>query len=186
MLQKPRRGAPTDRIRGFPPVAAPDACVLVLGSMPSVASLTAGEYYAHSRNAFWPLMTRLLGIDAGSSYEARLAALRQARIALWDVLHSCRREGSLDAAIEEEEENDFAAFLAAHARIRAVLFNGAKSEAAFRARVLARGIGEGLASHRLPSTSPANASWSFARKLEAWREALVRAGATIPDRGGRP
>lgn len=185
-LQQPRRSGADDRIRGFPPVAAPDACVLVLGSMPSVASLAAGRYYAHSRNAFWPLMTKLLAIGDDSPYEARLAAMREAGIALWDVLHSCRREGSLDTAIEEEEANDFAAFLAGHRRIRTVLFNGAKAEAAFRGHVLASGLAGGLALRRLPSTSPANASWSFARKLSAWREALEEAGANIDTLGGRP
>lgn len=162
-------------LRSFPPVAAPDAELLVLGSMPGAASLAAGQYYAHPHNAFWPILSELLGFDRDAPYESRLAALRAARIALWDVLHSCEREGSLDARIRRDSQvaNDFAAFFRDHPRIRRVAFNGVAAEQCFRRHVLATGIGEHLSLERLPSTSPANASWSRERKLAAWRRALV-------------
>jgi TDG/mug DNA glycosylase family protein len=175
------------RVLSFAPVAADDAEVLILGSMPGTASLTAGQYYAHSRNAFWPLLGRVLGFDAAAPYERRLDALRAARIALWDVLHSCRRRGSLDSSIERETQvpNDFAAFFAMHRRIDRVLFNGAKAEDVFRRHVLRVGIGASLQCVRLPSTSPANASWSFERKLGAWREAVLE-GRPVPGSGSQP
>jgi len=155
--------------------------VLVLGSMPGVASLRAREYYAHPRNAFWRIVGDLFGIDPGAPYRERLAALLSEGIALWDVLGSCAREGSLDADIRESSivANPFAAFLSRHAAIRTVCFNGAKAEASFRRYVLPGLAREGarLAFQRLPSTSPANASISYAAKLEAWRVAAVGASA---------
>ena len=167
------------RVRSFEPVADEDAEVLILGSMPGVASLEAGQYYAHPRNAFWSIVTTLLGIDVAAPYETRIAALRAARIALWDVLHSCRREGSLDSSIERDTQvpNDFAAFLASHRRIRRVLFNGAKAEDVFRRHVPEGAVPAALQRLRLPSTSPANASWSFERKLAAWRDAVLEGRA---------
>lgn len=162
-------------VRGFPPVSRPDAELLVLGSMPGEASLAAGRYYAHPRNLFWPLVGDVLGFPADAPYEARLEALMDARVALWDVLHACRRDGSLDSAIERDGlvANDFAAFLAAHPRLRAVLLNGAKAAECWRRHVLAAGVGTALECVRLPSTSPANASWSRERKAAAWRAALL-------------
>lgn len=163
------------RVRSFDPVALSDAEVLLLGSMPGEASLAAGRYYAHPRNAFWAIVDALFGLTPGATYEDRLAALASRRIALWDVLHSCDRDGSLDSAIDQatQQPNDFATFFREHRRIRRVCFNGAKAEHAYRRDVLAAGIGTHLEYVRLPSTSPANASWSFERKLAAWREALL-------------
>lgn len=161
------------RLRSFAPVADRRARILILGSMPGRASLQAGQYYAHPHNAFWRITARLLEFDAAAPYAARQRALKAARIALWDVLHSCRRDGSMDARIEDEVANDFAAFFRTHRGITHVFFNGAKAEASFRQ--LVPGIGAGLRCKRLPSTSPANASFSFARKLAAWR-AILRVG----------
>ena len=161
--------------RGFPPIAAPDARLLILGSLPGQASLAAHQYYAQPHNAFWRIMGELLHFDASTPYERRLGALEAAHIALWDVLHSCHRQGSLDTRIRRDTQvaNDFAAFLGSHRRIGRVLFNGAKAQDCFRRHVLCHGIGACLDYRRLPSTSPANASWSFARKLEAWRSAIL-------------
>ena len=166
-IARPRK----PRLRSFAPIARRDARVLILGSMPGRASLAAGRYYAHPQNAFWRIASALLGIEPGASYQARVRALKAARIALWDVLHSCVREGSLDTRIEEELANDFAAFFRTHARITHVFFNGAKAEASYRRHVLAEMTAQ-LTYARLPSTSPAHASLPFARKLEAWRAIL--------------
>jgi len=168
-------------VRSFDPVASADAEILILGSMPGTASLAAGRYYAHPRNWFWPILAELLGFDATLPYEARLDALRSARIALWDVLHSCRRDGSLDARIGKQDQaaNDFAALYRDHPGIRRVLFNGAMAEQCYARHVLAHGIGAGLSYGRLPSTSPANASWSYERKLAAWRSAIRPGSATV-------
>lgn len=158
------------RIAGFAPLARADARVLVLGSMPGVASLAAGQYYAHPRNAFWPLMGRLLDVDPALPYAERVDRLTRTGVAVWDVLAQCRRPGSLDANIDRasEEVNDLVLFAQAHPRLRAVCFNGGKAWSAFRRHVDADAL-PGLARHRLPSTSPAHAALDFAAKLAAWQ-----------------
>ncbi|MGY6217415.1 DNA-deoxyinosine glycosylase [Methylolobus aquaticus] len=159
----------------FPPVADCNARVLILGSMPGVASLQAGQYYAHPRNAFWPILAALLDWPSGVAYAERLARLRAARIALWDVLQSCRRDGSLDAAIDDTSivPNDFGRFLLQHTRITHVFFNGSKAESAFRRYVLPELFcADRLVCERLPSTSPAHAARGFDEKLRAWRRVV--------------
>lgn len=160
------------RLQSFPPVCAPDATVLILGSMPGVASLQAGQYYAHPRNGFWPIMGELTGAGRELPYAERLARLQAAGVALWDVLQSCVREGSLDSAIDDRSSvaNDFEAFFRDHPAIKRVLFNGAKAEQCFRRQVPGRqAIPDGLVFVRLPSTSPAHAGMSLEMKMEAWR-----------------
>jgi double-stranded uracil-DNA glycosylase len=160
-----------DLVHSFAPIEDEHAEVLILGSMPGRASLAAGQYYAHARNAFWPIICELLQLDARSEYALRVRALQSARIALWDVLRSCTRAGSLDASIEADTQiaNDFRTFFDAHKRVTRVFFNGAKAEACFKQHVLPQ-IGDGSLDYvRLPSTSPANASVSFENKLEAWQ-----------------
>lgn len=150
---------------GFGPVVGPRTRLMVLGSFPGVASLAAGQYYAHPRNQFWPLLSALWGVDLRAlDYPARLDVLRARGLGLWDVYARCRREGSLDSAIEAAELNDFAALRAIAPGLVAVAHNGGES-----ARTMQRLQALGLATHRLPSSSPANASWSFERKLAVWR-----------------
>jgi hypoxanthine-DNA glycosylase len=159
-------------IHSFPPVAAPDSHTLILGSMPGVLSLRHQQYYAHPRNAFWMIMAELLAFNPQEPYEQRVAALRNAGIALWDVLQSCQREGSLDADIDKDSivPNDFAMFFAAHPHVRRVFFNGTTAETIFRSRVLANLHNrEHLQLTRLPSTSPAHAGLSMREKLIVWR-----------------
>lgn len=170
-MRRTSRTARETRLRSFAPVAGRNARILILGSMPGAASLAANRYYAHPKNAFWPIMGRLLGFDPAAPYGRRIAALKAARVALWDVLHSCVREGSLDAAIEAETANDFAAFFRAHPEIGRVYFNGAKAEACFR-RLVLPALSPKLRYARLPSTSPAHASLPLARKHAAWRAIL--------------
>ena len=175
------------RVHSFGPIENRSARILILGSMPGQASLAAGQYYAHPQNAFWRIIAELLHFDAASPYALRAQALKTARIALWDVLRSCKRKGSLDAMIERDAQvaNDFSMFFRAHSKITHVYFNGAKAEACFK-RHLPRGIGGGaIACARLPSTSPANASMPFERKLDAWRVILCAGppvSRTVPRR----
>lgn len=165
-------------VHSFAPIADESSRVLILGSMPGRASLRAGQYYAHPRNAFWKLIGALFEIDAAAPYERRVAALRKRRIALWDVLASCTRATSLDSHIDESSVvvNDFAGFLRAHGKIRNIWFNGAKAEQLYRRHVLPELAGtDALQYHRLPSTSPAHAALSHVAKLEAWRVVAERA-----------
>lgn len=161
-------------VTGFAPVVGKGARVLVLGSMPGVASLRQVQYYAHPRNAFWPLAARIFGFDPGLDYDARLRALQANGVALWDVLQACERPGSLDADIRGDTlvPNDFGAFLACHPSIVRLCFNGAKAAAMFRRHVLPTLAAPKLALFELPSTSPAHAAASFEQKLAAWEPAL--------------
>jgi hypoxanthine-DNA glycosylase len=162
------------RLHGLAPVIAPHTRLVVLGSFPSVASLQAQQYYAHPRNHFWPVLSALWDTDLRAlPYAERVAFVRDKGLGIWDVYAGCRREGSLDSAIEDPELNDLAGLRQRAPRLQAVAHNGGESARAMR---ITRSLG--LPVWRLPSTSPANASWTFERKLAAWREAFARAGLT--------
>jgi len=159
-------------ITSFAPIAAADAKVLILGSMPGAESLARRQYYAHPRNAFWYIIERLTLQTAPLDYAQRMALLRKHGIALWDVLRACKRHGSLDSAIEHDSAvaNDFDGFLREHRSITDVFFNGATAEQAWKRYVLKQ-IGpryDYLNYRRLPSTSPAMASLKPEQKLEQW------------------
>ncbi|HRI75628.1 MAG TPA: DNA-deoxyinosine glycosylase [Alphaproteobacteria bacterium] len=158
--------------RSFPPVAADNPRALILGSMPGVKSLAAGEYYAHPQNAFGKILSTLFDMPAGD-YAQRLRIITENNLALWDVLKYCEREGSLDSAIDGTsiEVNDFAALLTQHKNIRRVFLNGGKAAQEFKRRVLPdlpREITARLKITQLPSTSPAHAGMTFADKAAAW------------------
>lgn len=159
-------------IDGFAAIAGADAAVLVLGSLPGRRSIDAVEYYAHPQNAFWEIMCNLYGIEG--SYEQRCAGLIENGIALWDVLASSVRPGSLDASIETNTAtaNDLVGFFAAHADIRLVVFNGRKAQQLFRRFVAVDIQCHDIEFKVLPSTSPAYAALPFSGKLEAWKAAL--------------
>lgn len=158
----------------FPPIADSNAKLLILGSMPGQESLTAGQYYANRRNMFWKIMAELLGFDPNSPYETRLQKLKAAHIALWDVMQSCNRIGSLDSKIDTASitVNDFQQFFAKHSQIDAVFFNGIKAESTYRHCVLASVSRIPVSYTRLPSTSPAHASLSYELKFKAWQAVL--------------
>ncbi|WP_438970223.1 DNA-deoxyinosine glycosylase [Methylophaga sp.] len=155
----------------FSPIVGPDASILILGSMPGTASLEAGQYYAHSRNAFWPIMAELFGLKTDWPYKKRCAYLAEAGVAIWDVLKACHRPGSLDQHIDIKtmQANDFIAFLSQNSGIKAVFFNGAKAEQVFKRFVLPD-LTKHLVMEKLPSTSPAHAALKFEDKLKAWQK----------------
>jgi hypoxanthine-DNA glycosylase len=163
-------------IQGFPPIADNRAKVLVLGSMPSEASLSRQQYYAHPRNAFWPVMGELFAAYPELAYAERKNILLQNGVAVWDVLASCRREGSADSDIIRDsiQTNDFAAFFQRHTAIKRVFFNGGAAEALYKKYVLPvlNGQFAVLRYQRLPSTSPAFAGMTQRQKVEAWRVIL--------------
>jgi double-stranded uracil-DNA glycosylase len=167
-------------ITSFAPIANPSAQILILGSMPGVLSLKANQYYAHPRNAFWRIMAAIYDFDANLPYPAKTEALKTSGIALWDVLHSCVRQGSLDSAIETGSRiaNDFAAFFKQHPNISLVAFNGAEAEHSFNKYVLNNISTTNIDFVRLPSTSPAHAV-SLESKLEIWRDGLGLMKITI-------
>ncbi|MER2520889.1 MAG: DNA-deoxyinosine glycosylase [Bdellovibrionales bacterium] len=159
---------------GFPPVSQGHARVLVLGTLPGVASLKKRQYYGNGHNAFWKIMGELTGAVPGLPYEERLERMASRGVALWDVCKSAQREGSLDSAIESEQPNDFGALFEAHEHIALIAFNGQPAERLFR-RLVRPQLEERirvLPCVVLPSTSPAYASMRYAEKLARWREEL--------------
>lgn len=150
---------------GLPPVITDGARVLLLGSFPSERSLTAGEYYANRRNQFWPLMGALFDFDPGLPYDRRIDAVTEHGVALWDVVHSCRRQGSMDAKIDRKTlvVNDFAPLLAEHRGIHRIFVNGLTALELFE-----RHVGTNLTAVRLPSSSGA-LPMTFEDKLARWR-----------------
>jgi hypoxanthine-DNA glycosylase len=163
------------QIEGFPPISRPNARILVLGSMPSSESLRQQQYYAHPRNSFWPIISRLLNID-DEGYQQRADAAMAEGMAIWDVCKACFRSGSLDSAIDDRTivPNDFHEFFDDHPAIGRVLFNGAKAEQVFRKWVWPTLTTQQQAFTylRMPSTSPANAGKTVAQKQVLWAVGL--------------
>lgn len=161
-----------NRIRCLAPIADGQARVLILGSMPGVASLNAGQYYAHPQNSFWKIMAELFDFDRQTPYSERIEILKGRGIAVWDVIDTCHRSGSADANIDKQslEMNDFEQFFATYPGIRSVFFNGQQAEICYQRYVIPNLNSDFLNYWRLPSTSPANASQSFAQKLAAWQQ----------------
>ncbi|QHS10114.1 DNA-deoxyinosine glycosylase [Sinimarinibacterium sp. NLF-5-8] len=164
------------RIYSFAAHARADARLLILGSMPGAASLSAQQYYAHPRNSFWPIMATLCDFQADLPYPERLQQLSQHHIALWDVMATCVRSGSLDAAIRTETvvANPLGDFLSAHPWIVRIAFNGQAALTAFRRHVqpTLSAAQQRLEHIALPSTSPAHAALSVAEKCARWQAAL--------------
>jgi len=170
---------PSPRLLGLAPVVGPGARLLVLGSFPSVASLAAQQYYAHPRNQFWPIVSAIWGMAGEQAlpalpYAQRLPIALAHGLAIWDVYAGCERQGSLDSAIEQATLNDLASLIQRIPTLQAIAHNGGES-----ARHMKITQALGLPVYKLPSTSPANASWSFERKLAAWREVFERAGIAV-------
>lgn len=179
-----RSGSRVHESTGFPPIADRRAEVLIVGSFPSQRSLEAGQYYAHPRNGFWPIMGRVLGTSLDVPYGMRKRVLKTHRIALWDVVKTARRPGSLDSSIvgASVQANDFHRFFASHPQVRLVCFNGAKAAELYRRLVLPklRSTFATLRYERLPSTSPAHAAMPLGKKLARWR--VVRSRTTASRR----
>ena len=158
-------------LSSFPPVVSLASRVLILGTMPGIASLQARQYYAHARNRFWLVMQELTGIPAESPYAERVAALDRAGVALWDVLKHSERSGSPDTNISNEEVNDFADLLERYPRLNVIALNGAKAKQIFERYVLRSlppAIKDRLTIISLPSTSPASARGGFEKLLDDW------------------
>ena len=161
----------SELLHGLPPISGEADEALILGNMPSVLSLGAQQYYANPRNAFWRITAAIFGFDVSAPYAVRVAALKANGIAVWDVLRSCRRIGSLDSAVEPESmvANDFGQFFERQPHITRVFFNGAAAERNFIRLVR---VAPDLRYRRLPSTSPAQ-TMRYDDKLAVWRQAIT-------------
>ena len=164
---------------GLPALVSPQTKVLVLGSFPGVASLRSQQYYGHPQNHFWKILAALWPdhpLPDREQYDARCHWLLARKLGLWDVYAACEREGSLDTNIRNARVNDFAALQKQLPELAAIAHNGGESFRHAKAVCASLGLRDDarMASLRLPSTSPANATWRFERKVEAWREVFER------------
>ncbi len=161
----------------FPPILGEQPTLLLLGSMPGIKSLQQAQYYAHPRNAFWPIMEALFAVDSQSSYECRKQQLIARGVCVWDVLQDCERPGSLDQDIvlSSERANDFTRFFAAYPTINTVGFNGQAARKIFtrHCKALYDSL-EHVQWIDLPSTSPAHAAMTLAQKIDVWSQQLRR------------
>ncbi|CAN5333489.1 DNA-deoxyinosine glycosylase [soil metagenome] len=164
-------------LTGLAPLVSSQTRLLILGSFPGVASLAAQQYYGHPQNQFWKILQAIwpsCALPTGAnSYKIRSEWLLARGLGVWDVYAACEREGSLDSNIRQPVVNDFAEILRLCPALQAIAHNGGESFKHARHTQLL-----GLPVYRLPSTSPANASWSFERKLAAWREVFEKHGLT--------
>ncbi|WP_297986199.1 DNA-deoxyinosine glycosylase [uncultured Chryseobacterium sp.] len=159
----------SERISSFPPIADKNSKILILGSIPGAKSLQMQQYYAHPQNKFWKIICEILGEEFTTDYAERISMLKKHNIALWDVIDSCERKGSLDSDIKNEEANQISKLLVEYRNIQAIFCNGQKSfknlqkllGKDFRVPVIA-----------LPSTSPAHASLKYEEKALSWRKIL--------------
>ena len=158
-------------LTGLSPIADQNANTLILGTMPGKKSLEAGQYYAHPQNQFWRILGQIYNFSPLLSYDSRVEVLKQNGIAVWDVLHSCVRSGSMDADIEAEEPNDFKTFFKQHPAIVRVVFDSIKAEQLYISHILPS-LPVTLSYYRVPSPSPAYARIPFAEKLAAWERIL--------------
>jgi len=168
-----------ERLQGLPPIVSANTRLLILGSFPGVASLRAQQYYGHPHNQFWKILQAIwpahpMATGEGG-YPQRCQWLLDRGLGLWDVYASCERAGSLDSAIRNAQVNDFASLKAHCPQLKLIAHNGGESYK--HAKLVRSSLGvEHFPLVKLPSTSPANASWSLERKLAAWREVMAAAG----------
>lgn len=160
-------------VTSFSPIANKTAKILILGSMPGVVSLIESQYYAHPSNGFWRIIASIYDFDAQSDYSIKVKNLILSDIALWDVLRSCERPGSLDSAIKKGSRicNDFKVFFKLCPNIKLIAFNGAEAEKSFNSLVLPQFNLQHLTFVRLPSSSPANTQ-ALEEKIRIWHKAL--------------
>ena len=154
----------------FDPISYLDTCVLILGTMPGNKSLELNEYYGHSRNKFWKIISTITNSDLPLTYTDKKTLLHKTKIGIWDVAHKANRKGSLDNAIQGEEPNDLNSFISKHKNLKVIGFNGTKAEI-LSDKFFSRRTGIKYIS--LPSTSPANTGVDFDSICKVWRQILT-------------
>jgi hypoxanthine-DNA glycosylase len=155
----------------FDPISNSETTILILGTMPGEKSLELGEYYEHSRNRFWKIISTITNNSLPLTYADKKELLMKSKIGVWDVAHKANRKGSLDSSIEDEEPNDLDGFIARHKNLKVIGFNGAKSEALFDKYFDRK---SDLKYISLPSTSPANTGIDFENICKIWRQILTK------------
>lgn len=153
----------------FEPISNPDTTILILGTMPGDKSLELGEYYGHSRNRFWKVISTITNNDLPVTYPDKKELLIKSKIGIWDVAHKANRKGSLDSAIEDEEPNDLDGFIERHKNLKVIGFNGTKSQTLFDKYFDKK---SGIKYISLPSSSPANTGIDFDNICKQWRQIL--------------
>lgn len=156
--------------KAFDPIINSQSKILILGTMPGEKSLELQQYYGNRGNQFWKIMFEMFGKPLSNDYSERLNLLEEKHIALWDVLQYCEREGSLDSNIKNELPNDFELFYKTYPNIKAVLFSSKNAMAYYDKYV---GRKPHLDYYVLPSPSGANATKTFAQKLEEWKDKIL-------------
>ncbi|MBV8325085.1 DNA-deoxyinosine glycosylase [Chryseobacterium sp.] len=157
-----------NRISSFPPLIDFRSEILILGSIPGVKSLEKQQYYAHPQNKFWRIIFELLQEEFTEDYTQRIKIIKKHHMALWDVIDSCERKGSLDSEIKNEEANQIEELLQKHPNIKAIFCNGGKS---YKSLQKLLGKNYRIPVILLPSTSPLH-TVSFEKKLEEWKKIL--------------
>ena len=155
----------TEIVHPFPPFFRPDSHILILGSFPSVKSREQLFFYGHPQNRFWRVAAAVFSDGVPSSIPEKRAFLERNHVALWDSIGRCTIEGSSDSSIRDVVPNDLSVILNA-APIAAIFCNGKQSFDCYYRYIYPVLLRE---ASLLPSTSPANAAWSFDRLVEAWR-----------------
>ncbi|MBS3913067.1 MAG: DNA-deoxyinosine glycosylase [Bacteroidetes bacterium] len=171
VIKKTSRSAPTNTKTSFDPIANSDTSILILGTMPGDRSLELGEYYGHSRNKFWRIISAITNKDLPVTYSDRIQILLESKIGIWDVAHKANRKGSLDSAIEDEEPNDLEGLIASLKNLKVVGFNGTKSQALFDKYFERK---RNIKYILLPSTSPANTGMSFDNICKQWQQLFTK------------
>ena len=152
-------------IHTIEPVYNSDSRVLILGSFPSVKSREQQFFYGHPQNRFWWVVAGVFDCPVPQNVPEKKALLLGHGIAVWDVIASCTISGSSDASIRDVVPNDISGILEA-VDIRKIYANGAKSYELYQKYIYPQTKRE---IEKLPSTSPANAAFSYERLLEAWK-----------------
>ena len=147
--------------------------ILILGSMPGIKSLEEKQYYAHPQNRFWKLMGLFCNTENlhTKSYSQKLQILLQNGFALWDVLQSCNRNGSLDSNIQNEIPNNIPQLLKQYNNIKIICLNGNKAYSAFKKHF--PNLSDKYICYKLPSTSPANAKYKLEDLYKEWNNAFL-------------
>ncbi|NNV54112.1 DNA-deoxyinosine glycosylase [Panacibacter sp. KCS-6] len=165
------KAASTHTKTSFDPISNADTTILILGTMPGDKSLELGEYYGHSRNRFWKIISTITSNELPLIYSDKKALLLKSKIGIWDVAHKANRKGSLDSAIEDEEPNDLDSFISNHKNLKVIGFNGTKSKSLFDKYFDRK---SGIKYIALPSTSPANTGIDFENICKQWRLILTK------------